>query len=110
MAPHIAWLLRTQNPDGSWAVKNSSDQKRSPGVVNLLIWYDSHVRHDAGIMEAVRKFAQLLLTPGQAKAFGLLSAEGGDGGAKASEGADVVTALTGRALADILSPGVDSRW
>jgi hypothetical protein len=110
VAPQIEWVLRTQNPDGSWAVKNSSDQKRSPGVVNLLIWYDTHVKHDPRIVEGVRKFDQFLLTPGQAKAFGLLSADGGDGGARASESADVVTALTGRAVADILSPGVDSKW
>lgn len=110
VTPHIEWLLRTQNPDGSWAVKNSSDQKRSPGVVNLLIWYDSHVKHDPRIVDAVRKFDRFLLTPGQAKAFGLLSADGGDNGAPATEGGDVVTSLTGRALADILQPGVDSKW
>ncbi len=104
VAPHIEWLLRTQNPDGSWAVKNSSDQKRSPGVVDLLIWYDSHVKHDERIVAAVRKFDRFLLTPGQAQAFGLLSADSGNGGASGSEGAEVVTALSGRAVADILSP------
>ncbi len=83
----IEWLLTTQNADGTWAVKGSSDQKRSPGVVNFLIWYHSHVRHDPRIVEAVRKFDRFLLTAGQAKAFGLLSADGGNGGAHATEGA-----------------------
>jgi hypothetical protein len=107
--PHIEWILRTQNPDGTWAVADSPDQKRSPGIINFLIWYDIHVRHDPRIVEAVRKFDRFLLTPGQAKSFGLLSVNG-DNGVRATEGGDVVTSLTGRAIADILRPGVDSTW
>ncbi len=37
------------------------------GVVNLLIWYDSHVKHDQRIVDALRKFDRLLLAPGQRK-------------------------------------------
>src|SRR5690606_38211849 len=36
---HIEFLLRTQNEDGTWGVHDSWDQKRSPGVANLLMWY-----------------------------------------------------------------------
>ena len=104
--PHIEWLLRTQNPDGSWAVPRSADQKRSPGVVNFLIWYYEHVHRDPRIVTAIQKFDRFLLDPVRAKAFGLLTA----GAHPKGNGGDVVTCLTGRAMADMLSPGIDSTW
>ncbi len=107
--PHIEWLLRTQNADGTWAVKGSGDQKRSPGVVDLLIWYYTSVKRDPRIAEAVRKFDAFLLVPGQARTFGLLSADPDNTGAGTTN-EDVATSLAGRAIADILRPGIDSNW
>jgi len=111
--PHIEWLLRTQNPDGAWTVKGSQDQKRSPGVVNFLIWYHQNVDKDPRIVAAVRKFNQFLLIPDRAKAFGILTAGGQSLDPKTGKaylGNDIITSLTGRAVADILSPGIDSKW
>jgi len=114
LVPHIEYLLRTQSPEGIW--KRDKYQKegdrafdltRSPGIVNLLTWYYLHVRKDQRIVEAVRKFNGYLLAPENAKAFGMLTA-----GATTDKGMnyialDAATGLAGRALADIIQPGVD---
>jgi len=107
--PHIEWLLRTQNPDGTWSVPGNWDQKRSPGVVNFLIWYYEHVEKDRRIPEATRKFNAFILVPTNGKSFGMLN-EGAVPGPKDQTAYDCVTGLTGCALADMLKPGVDARW
>jgi hypothetical protein len=107
--PHIEWLLRTQNPDGTWAVPGYWDQKRSPGVVNFLVWYYNHVRKDPRILSAVRKFEKFILVPEQAKAFGIM-VDGSKAELKDRVGYDCVTGLTGRAIADLIRPGVDAEW
>jgi len=104
--PHIEFLLRTQNDDGTWAVPGSEDQKRSPGVVNFLIWYYENVNKDARIVQAVQKFDQFLLVPENAKAFGMLNS-GGDPTVWSN---DVITSITGRAIGDILVPQLDAQW
>jgi len=96
--PHIDWLLRTQNDDGSWATKGSGDQLRSHGVVNLLLWYNENIQRDARIAAAVRRWYVLLLDQ-ERNAY--LRAPG-DG---------IATSLAGRALLEIIRPGVDCyRW
>ena len=107
--PHIDWLLRTQNPDGTWSVPGNWDQKRSPGVINFLIWYYGHVEKDPRIPEATKKFNAFILVPENGKTFGMLN-EGAVPGPKDQTAYDCVTGLTGRALADILKPGVDAQW
>ena len=113
--PHIEWLLRTQNADGSWGIRNSRaksecdaifDQTRSPGVANLLIWYYEQVDKDPRIVSAVRKFDRFLLNREGAKAFGLLNL----GAPSICDARDTVTSLTGYALSDILVPGITARW
>ncbi|MBI5692818.1 MAG: hypothetical protein HZC55_22290 [Verrucomicrobia bacterium] len=110
--PHIDWVLRTQNPDGTWAPPGNWDQKRSPGIINFLLWYHRHVEADPRVPAATRKFADFLADPARARTFGLLSA-----GAvpdpkdqQAVIGYDCVTGLTGRALADLLQPGIETQW
>ena len=103
--PHIEFLLRSQNEDGTWAVPGSSDQKRSPGVVNFLIWYHQHVSQDSRIVDAVKKYNRFILSPKQGKEYGLL-----EYGAEDKTVNDVVTAINGRAVADILRPCVDAMW
>jgi hypothetical protein len=50
------------------------------------------------------------VVPENGKSFGLLS-DGADPGAKDSANAfNTATSLTGRALADIISPGIDAKW
>ena len=113
--PHIEFLLRTQDPDGTWGVpdtKTSWDQKRSPGIVDFLIWYHQHVSPDPRIVAAVRKFDRFLLDPKQARAFGMLNAGAvPDPGVSSPETrVDCVTGIGGRAVAAILMPGVDADW
>ncbi len=107
--PHIDFLLRTQNPNGTWSVEGDWDQKRSPGIINFLIWYYCHAEKDPRIVAAVRKFAAFILVPENGKRFGLLN-EGATCAPKKLTNYDCVTGLTGRALADIIQPGVDARW
>jgi hypothetical protein len=107
--PHIDYVLRTQNANGTWSWEGPWDQKRSPGIVNLLIWYYNHVEKDLRIPEALRKFNAFILVPENARAFGLLN-DGAVVPPKQQNSYDCVTSLTGRALADIIRPGVDARW
>ena len=96
--PHIEWLLRTQNDDGSWAQKGSGDQLRSHGVVNLLLWYHDNIQPDPRIADAVRKYYHLLLDEERSRYLNVP----GDG---------IATSLAGRALVEIIKPGVDCyRW
>jgi hypothetical protein len=109
--PQIEFLLRSQNPDGTWAQADSGDQKRTPGIANFLIWYYDKVQKDPRILQAVQKFDRVLADPQKAKDFGMLSAGNPDiGGGPRHLRNDVLTSLAGRALADILSPGIDSKW
>ena len=107
--PNIEFLLKTQLPDGTWSKlpRTSWDRTRSPGVIDFLIWYYGHVNHDPRIAKAVQRFDAFILDPQKAKSFGLLN-RGAEGGVGNSFNA--ATSLTGRALADILSPNVDSKW
>ncbi len=107
--PHIDFLLKTQNPDGPWSIPGDWDQKRSPGIINFLIWYYERVQKDPRIPAAIRKFNTFILVPENARAFGMLN-DGAVPGPKAQAAYDCVTGLTGRALADIIKPGVDARW
>ncbi|MGH7946379.1 MAG: hypothetical protein ACREF9_15420 [Opitutaceae bacterium] len=114
--PHIEFLLRSQNPEGTWAKKDSADQKRSPGVTNLLIWYYLNVEKDERITEAVKRFNRVLTDPAAAKEFGMLNRGAGTNWKTPANKVgkfvpnDILTALSGRAMADMLSPGIDSEW
>jgi hypothetical protein len=108
--PNIEFLLKTQLPDGTWSKlpQTSWDRTRSPGVIDYLIWYYGHVNQDARVARAVQRFDAFILDPEKAQSFGLLN-RGAQGGVKASA-FNTATSLTGRALADILSPNVDAKW
>lgn len=103
--PHVEFLLRTQNPDGSWGVPGSEDQKRSPGVANLLTWWLIDVEDDARVRQALCRFEAFLGQREKARAFGIVPA-----GATGVQDHLIVTALSGRALAALLAPGIDTRW
>jgi hypothetical protein len=110
--PHIDYVLKTQNPDGTWAPHSNWDQKRSPGIINFLIWYHQHVEKDPRIPRATQKFEAYVLNPENGRDFGLLhvGAIPDPQNQQAVIGYDCVTGLTGRALADLLQPGVDAQW
>jgi hypothetical protein len=110
--PNIEFLLRTQLPDGTWSKldQKSWDRTRSPGIVDYLIWYYEHVDRDPRIAKAVQRFDAFIVVPENGKSYGLLN-DGADYGPKDKANAfNTATSLTGRALADILSPGVDAKW
>ncbi|MCP4644869.1 MAG: hypothetical protein GY851_30785 [bacterium] len=113
--PHMEWVMRTQNADGSWARKGSGDQLRSHGVVNMLLWYHHHVQADPRAVAAVRRWCLLVLDD-EASAYLRLPTvapvsddmKKGDG---LVTGDGIATSLAGRALVDIVRPGVDCyRW
>jgi hypothetical protein len=96
--PHIEWLLRTQNDDGSWAKKGSGDQLRSHGVVNLLLWYHESIERDPRIANAIRRYYLLLLDEERSRYLNV-------------PGNGIATSLAGRALVEVVRPGVDCyRW
>ncbi|HTX41132.1 MAG TPA: hypothetical protein VMD25_04855 [Acidobacteriaceae bacterium] len=110
--PNIEFLLRTQLADGTWSTvgQKSWDRTRSPGIVDYLIWYYDHVNRDPRILTAVHRFDAFVTNPANGKSYGLLE-DGADTGPKdVNNSFNTVTSLTGRALADIISPGVDARW
>jgi hypothetical protein len=110
--PNIEFLLRTQLPDGTWSElsQKSWDRTRSPGIVNYLVWYYEHVNQDPRVARAVQRFDAFVIKPDNGKSYGLLN-EGAYPGPKDKANAfNTATSLTGRALAGIVSPGVDSRW
>ena len=130
--PVIEFVLRTQNADGSWGnqkpmlrpktnrspwnARPFPDRRRSAGAVNVLTWWYRHVEKDARVLKAVRAFDRYITDPKNAADFGMLNRM-----SKSDVEAlrrpnfphtdeDAATALTGRAIADILMPGVDSKW
>lgn len=105
VAPIVEMLVRTQNDDGTWGAGGSGDQKRSPGVVNLLAWYQAHVRARPDVREAICRFVHHLEDRESAKSLGIQNA-----GAPVEHPNAIVTALAGRALAAVLRPGVDVAW
>jgi hypothetical protein len=110
--PNIEFVLRTQLPDGTWSKlgRTSWDRTRSPGIVNYLIWYYERVDRDPRVTQAVRRFDAFIIKPEKGKSYGLLN-DGANPGPKDKASAfNTATSLTGRALAGIVSPGVDSRW
>lgn len=110
--PNIEFLLRNQLPDGTWSERGqkSWDRTRSPGIVDYLIWYYTHVNRDPRIIKAVQRFDAYITNPENGKAFGMLN-DGADFGPKdINNSFNSATSLTGRTLADIISPNIDARW
>ena len=124
--PVIEFVLRTQNADGTWGTaepvlrpetnrspwnrRPHSDRRRSAGVINVLTWWYQDVEKDPRVLEAVRRFDRYINIPANAAAFGLLHRRPEAPPTPGHTDEDVATALTGRAIADILSPGIDTRW
>lgn len=101
--PHIEWVLRTQNADGGWGKPSSKDQMRSHGVVNLLLWYYYKVTPDERVTTALRRYTACLLSPAGTQQFGVKGSMG-----KNNHG-NIATSLVGRAVVDLIQPGIDCR-
>jgi len=66
--PCVRWLLDSQNKDGTWG-KDKADKKRSPEVINLLVWYYNEAERDKKVLSAIKKFQDNILDP--ARSYGL---------------------------------------
>ena len=110
--PNIEFLLRSQLADGSWSNsgQKSWDRTRSPGIINYLIWYYEQVDRDPRIVRAVRRFDEYVLKRENGRQYGLLNDGAITGPKDINYAFNTVTSLTGRSLADIVSPGVSTRW
>ena len=112
--PHIEWLLRTQNTDGSWGNPETEvgqfDQARGHGVVNLLAWHYRNVSPDPRVAAAIRRYCLLLLDDRRVSYTNVAPAQL----AKSRWAVPlehVGTALAGRALVEVVKPGADCyRW
>jgi hypothetical protein len=110
--PNVEFLLRTQLPDGTWSElgQKSWDRTRSPGIIDYLIWYWEHAQHDPRIVRAVQRWDAFVINPVNGRSYGLLNDGAQIGPKDVNQAFNSVTSLTGRAVADILSPGIDARW
>jgi hypothetical protein len=91
--PCVRWLLKTQNDDGTWAEFDSPDQKRSPEVLSLLVWYFNEVKNDPGVLKAIRKNCQYILDKAKAEKFGIKKSF-------------PTSSFIGLAIAETLKPGI----
>ncbi len=115
--PHIKWLLRMQNSDGSWGRHDTPNrsESRTHGIVNTLLWYYRNVRRDPRIADAVRRY-YLLLLDGYRRSYITVATRDPSIHRAWNRGTKVpvtriATAMAGRALVEILAPGVDChRW
>jgi hypothetical protein len=110
--PNIEFLLRIQLPHGTWSKyeQESWDRTSNPGIINYLTCYYERVDRNLRIVQAVQRFDAFVVVPENGKSLGLLSDGASPGPKDTANAFNTVTAITGRALADILSPGVDAKW
>jgi len=97
---HIEMVLQTQNPDGTWG-SNMHERKRSPGIINLLAWWHREIEPNPRIPQVVKRFLEFGLSTGETE-LGVMNIS--------PEENDTATGFIGRALAELLKPGVDYDW
>jgi hypothetical protein len=92
LRPTIEWLIKTQNPDGTWGKLGTPQIERSPNVVTLMAWYYRAVDPDERIAQAVRKYCEFLLEPKNSKKYGIKHLVR-------------VSGFVGMVVADLIQPG-----
>jgi len=91
LPPHVAWLLRTQRPDGTWGDRGPGGEfARTPAIVDFLIWYDQRCQASEDVRRAVRRASATLANPDTWYELGL---------ARAGRNEEVMRAIAGRPLA-----------
>jgi hypothetical protein len=95
---HFDLLLRNQNEDGTWGT-NQGQRERSPGIINLLSWWYRNIQEDARLPQAVERLVKFILTSGSEELRVMKP-----------EAPDRSTGFIGRALAELIKPGVDYDW
>jgi hypothetical protein len=90
---HIAWLLRSQQPNGTWGSTGPDGEfARTPAILSFLIWYDERVEAREDVRQAIRRASVALLDPDQWRDLGLM---------RAGKDEDVLRAITLRPLASM---------
>ena len=91
LPPHVAWLLRTQRPDGTWGSQGDDGEfARTPAIVDFLIWYDQRCEARDDVRNAVLRASATFTNPDAWYSIGL---------ARAGRNEEVMRAITGRPLA-----------
>jgi len=72
LPPHIDWLLRTQNPDGTWGDRAAGESTRTVAISNFLVWYDQRCDSRDDVRQAIRRASAALVDPDRWLEAGLL--------------------------------------
>lgn len=89
---HVAWLLRTQRPDGSWDTGRDEETTRTLPIVGFLVWYDQRFGPRADVRAAVQRASAAFADTERWSAIGWF---------RNDEHAEVMRALAGRPLATL---------
>jgi hypothetical protein len=88
---HVAWLVRTQNPDGTWGGRGPDGEwARTPGILDFLVWYDRRCEEREDVRRALLRASLTYSDPDTWFQLGL---------SRAGKNEEVLRALAGRALA-----------
>lgn len=79
-------------------------------MINYLTWYYEHLHKDPHIVKAVQRFNAFILNSQNRKSYGQLYEGANPGPVHRASAFNTATSLTGRAVEDIIWPGVDARW
>lgn len=96
LRPHVAWLLRSQRPDGTWDSGADGEYARTPAIVGFLIWYDARCEAREDVRDAVRKASRILLDPDRWMDYGIL---------RQGKHEEVLRAIAGRPIAALAADG-----
>jgi hypothetical protein len=90
LPPHVAWLLESQRPDGTWEAPEDGSLSRTPPILVFLMWYDERCESRADVRAAVRRAGAGLRDRLYADS---------NGTSPPTDHSEVLHALSGRALA-----------
>ncbi len=92
----VQWLIIEQNKSGTWGKLRSEDQQRSPGVLNLLVWYYNHLYKNQYVLKSIQRNYNYYLNAKNAKQFGVFDLP-------------VAAGFVGISMAEILETGITYR-
>lgn len=89
----IQWLINSQNKYGTWGKLRSEDQQRSQGVLNLLVWYYSHVSQNIYVKNSIERNCNYFLDRVNSEKFGVKELP-------------ITTGFVGLGIAEVIKPGI----
>jgi hypothetical protein len=72
LPPHVDWLVRTQNADGTWGERAAFETTRTVAILDFLIWYETRCQSRPDVRDAVRRGAAALVDPNRWLEAGML--------------------------------------